>query len=368
MAKLKGAIVGFGNVAAHGHWPAYAESKDFEIVAVVDPSPERRQAAQKLQPDLATFASFEELLQVRFTTPLDFVDICTPPSTHVKMAQECIRKGWHVICEKPLSLAVGDYTLLARHVERQEKTVFTVHNWKYAPIFQKAREIMQAGRIGNVWHVEIFVQRDTHCKGASTGLSAEAARQRDSAKAEDWRTNREVAGGGILVDHGWHSFYLLLNAVGAAPERIVAKMHADSNDKNALEDTVQTLVQFPEADGYIHLTWRAKMRRNSIIIQGDQGTLLLDDDRLLLTTHDGKREEIQFESGLSAGSHHPDWFKNLLPDFAEEIKNPAKRGANFKEAGWCVALTCAAYESNIRGFQEVTVTFPGTPKAVPALA
>ena len=111
MGKLKGAIIGFGNVAANGHWPGYAESSDFEIVAVVDPSPERRKAAQKLKPDIATFTSFDELLQVRFTTPLDFVDICTPPSTHVKMAQECIRKGWHVICEKPLSLAVGDYTL-----------------------------------------------------------------------------------------------------------------------------------------------------------------------------------------------------------------------------------------------------------------
>jgi len=177
-----------------------------------------------------------------------------------------------------------------------------------------------------------------------------------------------MAGGGILVDHGWHSFYMLLNAVGATPESIVAKMHSEPEEKNALEDAVQALIQFPEADGYIHLTWRAKMRRNSIIIQGDKGTLLLDDDRLLITTHDGKREEVTFESALSAGSHHPDWFHNLLPDFLEEIKNPVKRGANFKEAGWCVALTCAAYESNVRGFQEVAVVFPGTPKPAPVLA
>jgi predicted dehydrogenase len=330
----------------------------------VDPSPERRKVAQQLRPDLKFFSSFEEFLQSKQPILLDFVDICTPPATHVKMAQECIRRGWNVICEKPLSLSVGDYTLLARHVERQEKTVFTVHNWKYAPIFQKAQQAIKEGRIGNVWHVEIFVQRDTFCKGTAQGATAATM----AAKAEDWRTNREMAGGGILVDHGWHSFYLLLNAVGAAPESIVAKMHSNPEEKNALEDAVQTLIQFPEADGYIHLTWRAKMRRNSIIIQGTKGTLLLDDDRLLLTTHDGKREEVQFESALSAGSHHPDWFHNLLPDFFEEIKNPAKRGANFKEAGWCVALTCAAYESNIRGFQEVAVAFPGTPKQDPVLA
>ena len=81
-----------------------------------------------------------------------------------------------------------------------------------------------------------------------------------------------------------------------------------------------------------------------------------------------ERDEVTFESALSAGSHHPDWFHNLLPDFLEEIKNPAKRGANFKEAGWCVALTCAAYESSVRGFQEVSAIFPGTPKLAPVLA
>ena len=135
-----------------------------------------------------------------------------------------------------------------------------------------------------------------------------------------------------------------------------------------MEEAVQALVQFPEANGYVHLTWRAKMRRNNVIIQGQSGTLLIDDDRLLLTTHDGKREEIKFDAALSAGSHHADWFQTLLPQFLEEIKNPEKRGVNFKEAGWCLALTAAAYQSNLQGFKEMEVSFPGRVKAqtVPA--
>src|SRR5689334_9843278 len=147
VAKLKGALIGFGNVAAYGHWPAYAESKDFEIVAIVDPSPERLKVAKQLRPDVLTFNAYDELLQTPKTSIIDFVDICTPPTAHVKMAQEAVRRGWHVMCEKPLSLAAGDYTLLARHVERTEKVVFTVHNWKYAPIFQKAMQLIDQGRI-----------------------------------------------------------------------------------------------------------------------------------------------------------------------------------------------------------------------------
>jgi predicted dehydrogenase len=360
MNSFKGAIIGFGNIAAQGHWPGYAASNDFEIVAVADPSTARQAAARELKTNLRTYATLEDLLQ---SERLDFVDICTPPSSHVKLTQACVQRGLHVLCEKPLSLHAGDYELLARHVQRSGKTVFTVHNWKYAPIFQTALEFLYQDLLGPVWHVEIFTLRNNVCKGTAQGASAGP----DQA-SEDWRTNRGVAGGGILVDHGWHAFYLLLNLVKADPERVLAKMHVEANDENALEDAVQALVQFPEADGYIHLTWRAKMRRNSMMIQGQKGTILLDDDRLLLTTRSGQRKELAFEPALSAGSHHADWFGGLLPDFLEEIKNPAQRGQNFREAGWCVALTCAAYESNLRGFQEVPVFFPGAPKPAPVVS
>src|SRR5438552_2924598 len=111
MAKLKGALIGFGNVAAYGHWPAYAESKELEIVTVVDASPERRKVAQQLRPDLNIYSSFEEFVQAKKSAQLDFVDICTPPTSHVKMAQACIQHDWHVLCEKPLALHAGDYTL-----------------------------------------------------------------------------------------------------------------------------------------------------------------------------------------------------------------------------------------------------------------
>src|SRR5579871_6402140 len=112
MSKFRGAIVGFGNIAEKGHWPSYANSDVVDIVAVVDPSPERQQAAIRLKADIHGYVSLEHLLE---NERLDFVDICTPPSTHVKLAQTCIQRGLHVLCEKPLSLHAGDYQLLAKN-------------------------------------------------------------------------------------------------------------------------------------------------------------------------------------------------------------------------------------------------------------
>jgi predicted dehydrogenase len=355
MTNLKGAFIGFGNIAQFGHWPSYAASSEAEIVAVMDPSPARQEAAKRLKPDLRVYNTIDDLFQKE---ALDFVDICTPPSSHAELSLRALEKNCHVLCEKPLTLKMADYEALSNAVRSTGRTLFTVHNWKFAPIFQKAFSLIREGRIGPVWHVEIFTLRDNVCKGST-----------DSAQTEDWRKNVSVAGGGILVDHGWHSFYLLLNLVNAEPQKILAKMLKDRKNPESLEEAVQLLVQFPETDGYVHLTWRAKMRRNNLIVQGQTGTLLIDDDRILLSTTRGDaREEIKFDAALSAGSHHADWFKALLPDFIEEIKNPAKRGANFKEAGWCLALTTAAYQSNLQGFKEVEVSFPGTRNPQASLA
>jgi predicted dehydrogenase len=355
--KYKGAMIGFGNIAEKGHWPAYAKasagnpnSPDIEIVAVMDPSPSRQEAARALKSDIRTYSSTAELYK---SEKLDFVDICTPPSSHAALALEALDHDVHVLCEKPLVLKEQDYLSLAQAMKAHQRAVYTVHNWKCAPIIQRALSIIREGRIGPVWHVELFVLRDNVCKGTAQ-------------VQEDWRTDPSVSGGGILVDHGWHAFYLLTSFIGADPQAILSKMLFSENG-SGLEEAVQALVQFPEADGYIHLTWRAKMRRNAINIQGLNGTLLVDDDRILLNARDGVHEELPF-AALSAGSHHADWFESVLTDFVGEMKDPAQRGKNFREAGWCFALTSAAYMSNLQGFKSVEVSLPGSPKSQPALA
>ncbi|MGZ5024762.1 MAG: Gfo/Idh/MocA family oxidoreductase, partial [Chthoniobacterales bacterium] len=72
---LRGALVGFGNVAQFGHWPGYAASKEVEIVAVVDASKERRAAAKSLNDSLGIFDSLGDIER----EAIDFIDICTPP-------------------------------------------------------------------------------------------------------------------------------------------------------------------------------------------------------------------------------------------------------------------------------------------------
>jgi predicted dehydrogenase len=80
--KLRGALIGAGNIAMNGHVPQWAGdpvlAREVEIVAVADLSPANLEAAARALPEARAYKSAEALLA---TESLDFCDVCTPPFT-----------------------------------------------------------------------------------------------------------------------------------------------------------------------------------------------------------------------------------------------------------------------------------------------
>ncbi len=348
MARLRGAIVGFGNVAANGHWPGFAASPEIEIVAIVDRSPSRRQAARAA--DVRVFESIEALAESG--EAIDFVDIATPPSSHVPITRFALARGWHVACEKPLTLDPTVFASLSGEACAAGRVLFTMHNWKMAPILRAAFAAIDEGRIGAVRHVDVLVWRNQPCKGAADRAVAAGA------AAADWRLDRDEAGGGILVDHGWHAFYLLLRLTNADPVSVAASVTRSGDRVEALDDSARVVVGFPASNAYLHLTWRANARRNAFLVYGDGGALVVDDDRLVVSERGRCPEIVTFPEALSAGSHHQEWFRALFCEFVREVRDHAARGGNLREAGWCSALTAAAYRSAAERGREVRVLAP----------
>src|SRR3954469_19831812 len=142
---MRGAIVGFGEVARHGHWPAYARCGDVTIAAVVERTAERRGAgapppprgalAASLVPGVATFETLDDLASA---LPVDFVDICTPPALHPEPMLEAIAHGWHVLFEKPFVLEPIVLEQVRACAAAAGVAVVPVHNWKFAPIIRNA--------------------------------------------------------------------------------------------------------------------------------------------------------------------------------------------------------------------------------------
>jgi predicted dehydrogenase len=314
----RGAIIGFGAVAANGHWPAYAKSSDAQIVAVVDRTEERRQAARELIPGVATFATMNEL-----GDGIDFVDICTPPAFHGAPTREALGRGWDVLCEKPLFLDPIEFEQVRSLARETDRAVVPVHNWKYAPIIRRATQVLRSGAIGALRELQIETLRIEDCAAVDP-------------EHPNWRRDLSIAGGGILMDHGWHAIYLARHWFGADPVSSDAELH---RAEIGIEDEATLTLKFPTGCARIFLTWRADRRRNTMRLIGERGEIAIDDG--ILRAGD---KEIRFESALSAGSHHADWFEAMLPDVMASFRSPEKARASFDEAALCLLVIRSAYE------------------------
>jgi predicted dehydrogenase len=313
----QGAIIGFGAVATNGHWPAYANSSEAQIVAVVDRTEERRQAAREVIPGVETFATMDELGGV------DFVDICTPPAFHGEPIRGALRRGWDVLCEKPLLLDARELEEVRSLAREAGRAVIPVHNWKYAPIIRRATELLHSGAIGGLREVQIETRRIEDCAAIDP-------------EHPNWRRDLSIAGGGILMDHGWHAIYLARHWFGEDPSDSEAELHRAAI---GIEDEATLTLKFPKGRARIFLTWRAEQRGNTMRLIGERGEITIDDDTLRIGD-----EEVRFESALSAGSHHADWFAAMLPDVLAGFRSPEKARASFDEAALCLSVIRSAYE------------------------
>ncbi len=335
----RGALIGFGNVALHAHLPGWGRRRDVEIVAVADAQPARRAKALAELPGARWYDSGEALLAHE---PLDFVDICTPPSSHAALAQRALGRGLHVLCEKPLVSSRDDVRRLTHAARKRQRVLHTVHNWNHAPIVRRTRELIGAGVVGEVtsavWHT--LRTRPAAVLGTST----------------NWRVDPAVAGGGVLTDHGWHVFYIVPGWVGQVPVAVSAALETRRHHAFAVEDTASVQITFRAAKADLFLTWASDTRRNWAEVSGTDGVLqLLDDTIVVHSRRTGEEHRWPCPPPLSDGSQHPDWFDAVAAEFVELIDLGDPAASNLDAASWCVALESAARLSDRQGGRAVQV-------------
>ena len=344
---LKGAIIGFGNIAVNGHLPGYSRNSDTVITAVMDVMPQAAEKCLAIMPEAAFYSDMDKLLSME---EVDFVDIATPPGTHASNILKALDHGRHVLCEKPLVLKGSDYEAIASLSREKACVVHTVHNWQYAPIFKETDRLLASDAVGKVRKIEYTVIRTRPSIAAGeTGVD------------DNWRIDPDMAGGGILVDHGWHAFYMINKWVGQNPLWVECSLENRKYTDIPLEDTAEALVGYENAEARLFFTWAGDDRSNRVRIQGEKGSILVDDDTIMLEAPQGSRE-IQFPEALSQGSHHPEWYGEVIENFVSEIRDPERAARNFIEAGWCQAMMETCGVSSTEGCRK-TITPPSTGSA-----
>ncbi|MSQ54287.1 MAG: Gfo/Idh/MocA family oxidoreductase [Betaproteobacteria bacterium] len=176
-------IVGLGYGLAH---LAGFRGAGCEVVAVCqrDEAAARAVAAKHGVP--AVFARWEEMLE---RARPDIVAIATPPTLHLPILKAAMQGGMHVLCEKPLAMNRAEALEMIEIARASGRTAITGFNWRYSPAMQRFADMVRAGWLGRVFHVNA---RWLHGHWASESAAA------------TWRMNRSVAGHGALGDQGVH--------------------------------------------------------------------------------------------------------------------------------------------------------------------
>lgn len=336
---LRGAVIGLGNVAIHGHLPGWLGRPDVRIAAAADSRPAQRAECEARLPGARWYDSPEDLLAGE---PLDFVDISTPPSSHAPLIQRALERGLHVLCEKPLVSSPAELRSVSQAAVSAGRVLHTVHNWHHAPILRMTADLIREGEIGRVRRIVW-----------------ETLRVRPAAAAADsganWRVDPAVAGGGVLSDHGWHVFYVLPAWVGGRPRSVGARLETRRHTAFAVEDTASVRLEFADASAEILLTWAAEERRNRVEVDGTEGRIELRDDTLVLTGKGGERRWPGLPA-LSDGSHHPDWFHKVAGRFLGAVSGDGHADTNLAEAALCCEIEHLARESSRRGGVQIPLS------------
>lgn len=331
---LRGALIGFGNIAVRGHVPAYLTDQTLQsqirIVAVMDVVESNREFVREKFPEANFYIDLHSLLE---NEHLDFVDICTPPKTHAEYLQAFASKGIHTLCEKPLTESFAAVADVERILQGSSVVFVPCHQYKYSPLWITLGDILDSRVLGDIIYAEFDVLR-LH---ADTGTSS---------WHPQWRTEKSHSGGGILVDTGSHYFYLIQNFFGL-PQRVSAYLYTMKHEEYDVEDTAIVTLEYQEKFVQINLTWAANRRANSISIIGEKGSLSYDGSSILQMSEKGKKEILM--PNISDKNQYISWYASLFKEFVRRINKKDYSDDLLKEAINVMKLLDLSYRASEQG-------------------
>ena len=292
----RGVVVGLGGIARTAHLPAFQRDPDvasrLRIVGLMDESP--------------TAAPVDGLPLVRTPEelgalgPIDFIDICTPTASHLELSLWGLSQGYHVLCEKPVATTRAEAAALAEAAQHAQRVVVPCHQYRFNPVWRRVRRWLDDGIIGRWYLAEFRVYR----MAADAGIAGASV---------PWRGRRAAGRGGVVLDHGTHLVYELLDVAGP-PARVRAWTGRLRHGEYDVEDSAQLLFEYPDRLATMFLTWAARRRENEIRFTGERGSITWSGGILTLE-RDGEVETFDHTAELDKASYAR-WFADLFQDFA----------------------------------------------------
>ena len=293
MSELRVGIAGYGVVGKRRR-VCVDRHPDLRLVAVCDRT---FSGSGVMEDGVRHYADYRQLLK----EPLDVLIVCLTNDIAAEVTMAGLARSLHVFCEKPPGRDVGDIERVIAH-ECQQPNLKLMYgfNHRYHDAVRDAMRIIRAGDLGRIINL-----RGVY--GKSNLITFDQS---------DWRTRREVAGGGVLLDQGIHMVDLMRLFAGDFVE--VQSFISNSHWNFDVEDNAYALMR--TADGVVGMLnssatqWRHRfhldinLERGSLILGGIlSGSKSYGDETLTVVTADPDRDSGDPKDQITRYNRDSSW-------------------------------------------------------------
>lgn len=309
-------MVGCGGVTPM-HFDGYLAHPDrVEIVAVCDPSPERREWAQRTYGIENVFAGVDEMIA---GTDWSVAVVCTPTAVRRDVVQTLAGAGKHVLVEKPLADKLAEAELIVAECAKADVSLAVNQNFRDHYGFDLARTLIAEGRIGEVQgvvHLNLGFRQD-----------------------RGWRTQAERHVLSVMGVHWLDGFRYLLECEAT---RVWCRTSSSPAVDCVGETDAFVALTFENIPVSYTQSFSSRLRRTETVVLGELGTLRLDNDGVSLHAPDDTT--VEWDNPYARRGKPESTYRSLdrLLKAVEEGGQPTNSGADNLLT---VALLDAAYES-----------------------
>lgn len=259
MKQINWGFIGCGEVTEKKSGPAFNEVEGSQVVAVMSRSENKARSYAERHHVRKWYKDASELIE---DPDVNAVYIATPPSSHATFAIMAMRAGKPCYIEKPLAASYNDCIRINRISEQTGVPCFVAYYRRYLPYFQKVKEIIESGTIGNVVNVQVRFSvppRDLDFQ---------------SGKEMPWRLQPDIAGGGYFYDLAPHQIDFLQNLFG-----VITRAHGYPANRAHLyqaEDTLSACFFFESGipgSGSWCFVGHESAKEDCIEVIGEKGSL-----------------------------------------------------------------------------------------------
>ena len=227
--KVRLGVIGLGNMgSSHAKKILAGECPEMEVTAVCDIKPERLDwAEENLGNGVAGFADAEEMMDSGL---VDAVVVAIPHYDHPKYSIMAMKKGLHVMVEKPAGVYTKQVLEMNRVADECQVVFAIMMNQRTNGMYRKMREMIQSGEMGQIRRTSWII--------------SDWYRPQAYYDSGDWRATWSGEGGGVLLNQCPHNLDLWQWICGM-PSKVTAHLHFGKWHDIEVEDDVTAYVEYP---------------------------------------------------------------------------------------------------------------------------